>query len=50
MLERHSSSQFDTELNQISSMVLEMGGLVEQQMRRAVEAMIDYDQIGRAHV
>lgn len=43
MLERHSSSQFDTELNQISSMVLEMGGLVEQQMRRAVEAMIDYD-------
>ena len=43
MPEKHLSSQFDVELNHVSSMVMEMGGLVEQQMRQAVEAMIDYD-------
>ena len=43
MPEKHLSSQFDAELNHVSSMVMEMGGLVEQQMRQAVEAMIDYD-------
>ena len=41
MPEKHLSSQFDAELNHVSSMVMEMGGLVEQQMRQAVEAMID---------
>ena len=43
MSEKHLSTQFDAELNQISSMVMEMGGLVEQQMRQAVDAMTDYD-------
>ena len=42
MSEKHLSTQFDSELNHISGMVMEMGGLVEQQMRQAVEAMIDY--------
>ena len=43
MSEKHLSTQFDAELNHISGMVMEMGGLVEQQMRQAVEAMIDYN-------
>ena len=43
MTEKHLSTQFDAELNQISSMVMEMGGLVEQQMRQAVESMTDHD-------
>ena len=43
MSEKHLSAQFDAELNNISSMVMEMGGLVEHQLRQAVEAMIDYD-------
>ena len=38
MSEKHLSTQFDAELNHISGMVMEMGGLVEQQMRQAVEA------------
>ena len=43
MSAKHLSTQFDAELNQISGMVMEMGGLVEQQLRQAVEAMTDYD-------
>jgi phosphate transport system protein len=43
MTEKHLSTQFDAELNQISSMVMEMGGLVEQQMRQAVESMTEHD-------
>ena len=43
MTEKHLSSQFDAELNNVSGMVMEMGGLVEQQMRQAVEAMVDYN-------
>ncbi len=43
MGEKHLSSQFDTELNQVSGMVMEMGGMVEQQMRQAVESMVVYD-------
>lgn len=43
MSDKHLSSQFDAELNHVSSMVMEMGGLVEHQMRQAVEAMIEYD-------
>ena len=43
MGDKHLSSQFDAELNQVSAMIMEMGGLVEQQMRQAVEALIGYD-------
>ena len=37
---KHISSQFDAELNAISTHVLEMGGLVESQFHQAVYAMV----------
>jgi phosphate transport system protein len=40
MGEKHLSSQFDAELNSISTRVLEMGGLVESQLRQAIHALI----------
>ena len=40
MGDKHISSQFDTELNSISTNVLEMGGLVESQLHQAVYALI----------
>ncbi|PTB20462.1 phosphate transport system regulatory protein PhoU [Trinickia symbiotica] len=39
MSDKHLSSQFDADLNLISSKVLEMGGLVEAQITRAMEAL-----------
>ena len=36
MPDKHISSQFDAELNTISTHVLEMGGLVEAQLHQAV--------------
>lgn len=35
----HTLKQFDTELEEIRSRVLQMGGLVEQQIMRAIEAL-----------
>ncbi|MEY4751522.1 MAG: phosphate transport system regulatory protein PhoU [Pseudomonadota bacterium] len=43
MSDRHLSSQFDAELSAISTRVLEMGGLVESQVARAVEALTRLD-------
>ena len=40
MSDKHISSQFDTELNSISSHVLEMGGLVEAQLHQALYALV----------
>jgi len=40
MSEKHISSQFDTELNTISTNVLEMGGLVEAQLHQAIYALV----------
>jgi len=40
MNEKHISSQFDTELNTISTNVLEMGGLVESQLHQAIYALV----------
>ena len=40
MSDKHISSQFDTELNSISSHVLEMGGLVESQLHQALYALV----------
>ena len=40
MSDKHISSQFDAELNSISSQVLEMGGLVESQLHQAVYALV----------
>ena len=38
-MSEHLSKQFDAELEAIRSRVLEMGGLVESQIRRALEAL-----------
>jgi phosphate transport system protein len=40
MADKHLSSQFDAELNSISTHVLEMGGLVESQLHQAVYALV----------
>lgn len=39
MSDKHLSSQFDAELNSISTHVLEMGGMVESQLHQAVYAL-----------
>jgi len=41
MSEKHISSQFDAELNSISTNVLEMGGLVEAQLHQAIHALVN---------
>ncbi|HEX5805470.1 MAG TPA: phosphate signaling complex protein PhoU [Macromonas sp.] len=38
-MDKHLSSQFDAELTSISTRVLEMGGLVETQLRQAIYAL-----------
>jgi phosphate transport system protein len=43
MTEKHLSSQFDTELNGVSSRVMELGGLVEAQIHKAVYALAQFD-------
>ena len=42
MYEKHLSTQFDNELNSISSKVLELGGLVESQIRQAMYALAEF--------
>ncbi|MBF5005800.1 phosphate signaling complex protein PhoU [Diaphorobacter caeni] len=39
MPDKHLSSQFDSELNSVSSRVMELGGLVESQIRQAIYAL-----------
>ncbi|MEJ5989203.1 phosphate signaling complex protein PhoU [Ramlibacter sp. PS3R-8] len=39
MADKHLSTQFDSELNSLSSRVMEMGGLVESQIRQATYAI-----------
>ena len=36
----HASKQYDLDLGSIRSRVLAMGGLVESQIRRAVDALV----------
>ena len=43
MTEKHLSSQFDTELNGVSSRVMELGGMVEAQIHQAVYALAQFD-------
>ena len=40
----HTFHQFDTELQDIRSRVMAMGGLVEQQLRDALTSLVDYDR------
>jgi phosphate transport system protein len=42
MSDKHLSTQFDTELNVISTRVLEMGGIVESQVAQAVDALVKF--------
>ena len=42
-MDKHFSTQFDAELSAVSSRVLEMGGLVESQVARAISAMTGFD-------
>ena len=41
-MDKHISSQFDNELGNVSSRVLELGGLVESQIRHAVFALSQF--------
>ena len=42
MNDKHLSSQFDSELNQVSARVMELGGLVEEQIRQAILALSQF--------
>jgi phosphate transport system protein len=42
MTEKHLSTQFDAELTDVSSRVMELGGLVESQIRLAVYALSEF--------
>jgi phosphate transport system protein len=43
MPEKHLSTQFDSELNTVSSRVMEMGGLVESQIQQAIFALSQFN-------
>ena len=43
MTDKHLSSQFDTELSGVSTRVMEMGGIVESQIRSAVYALSQFN-------
>ena len=42
MADKHLSTQFDSELNSVSSRVMELGGLVEAQIRHAMHALSQF--------
>jgi len=42
MADKHLSTQFDSELNTVSSRVMELGGLVESQIRQAMYALSQF--------
>jgi len=44
MVDKHLSTQFDSELNSLSSRVMEMGGLVESQIRQATYALANFNE------
>jgi phosphate transport system protein len=41
----HTSKQFDSDLGAVRDRVLQMGGLVESQIQRAIEALINRDEV-----
>jgi phosphate transport system protein len=43
MPEKHLSTQFDSELTAVSSQVMEMGGLVESQIRQAIYSLAQFN-------
>jgi phosphate transport system protein len=50
MMDKHLSSQFDSELAAVSTRVMEMGGLVESQIRTAVHALSQFSGESAAQV
>ena len=42
MVDKHLSTQFDSELTSVSSQVMELGGLVESQIKRAIFALSQF--------
>lgn len=50
MTEKHLSSQFDSEMNQVSARVMELGGLVEAQIRAAITALAQFSESAAAEV
>ncbi|HZY15634.1 MAG TPA: phosphate signaling complex protein PhoU [Ramlibacter sp.] len=51
MADKHLSTQFDHELNSLGSRLLELGGLVESQIRQAIHALGSFDaEVARAVV
>lgn len=44
MSEKHLSTQFDAELSEISTRVLEMGGLVESQVAQSIYALTNFSE------
>ena len=42
MSDKHLSTQFDSELTSVSSQVMELGGLVESQIHRAIHALSQF--------
>jgi phosphate transport system protein len=50
MGDKHLSSQFDSELSGVSTRVMEMGGLVESQIRTAVYALAEFSVEAAAQV
>ena len=42
MTDKHLSSQFDAELSGVSGLVMEMGGLVEAQIKRAIYSLSNF--------
>jgi phosphate transport system protein len=50
MTDKHLSTQFDSELNAVSSRVMELGGLVESQIRQAIYALSQYSVDAAAQV
>jgi phosphate transport system protein len=49
-MDKHLSSQFDSELAAVSTRVMEMGGLVESQIRTAVHALAQFSAESAAQV
>jgi len=45
MTEKHLSSQFDSELNGVSSRVMELGGIVESQIHQAIYSLAQFDAV-----
>ncbi len=42
-MSKHISEQYDAELDSLRSQLMEMGGLVEQQLQQACQALINHD-------